>query len=147
MVEPITATATEIAILIGTKAVEKVGEKLGEGISQKIGEIVNTIKEKFKSIGMEGALTQAQENPNEATKTLFQQVLEMQMKSDDDFAQKLINFKEEFDKIEGSLQIMLSGATLEEVEAGDISQKGANHQEMMKDATVKKSKFGNLTQE
>ncbi len=49
--------------------------------------------------------------------------------------------------MEGGRQIMLSGATLEEVEVGDMKQKGASHQEMLKDASLKKSKLGNLSQE
>lgn len=147
MVEPITATATAIAILVGTKAVEKVGEKLGEGISTKIGEIVNTIRTKLKSIGMDGALTQAQENPNEATKTLFQQVLEMQMKADDNFAQKLIDLKQQLDKMEGSRQIMAEGANFEEAEIGEMKQKGGDNQEMANKATIKKTKIQSMTQE
>ncbi len=147
MVEPITATATAIAILVGTKAVEKVGEKLGEGISDKVGEIINTVRNKFKTVDMEEALTDVQENPNEENKKFFQKVLEKQMKADDDFAQKLIDLKQQFDKMEGSSKIMAEGAIFEDAEIGKMKQKGGDKQEMANRATIKRTKIDEMIQE
>lgn len=91
MIDPatITATATVIATVIFTKAIEKGGENLGEAVSNKIGQIVTIVRNKFKGVGMERVLTQAEDNPTEANQKFFQQALEMQMTSDNDFASKL----------------------------------------------------------
>ena len=92
MIDPATITATAIAIatVIFTKAIERGGENLGEAVSNKIGQIVSVVRDKFKSIGMEGVLTQAQDNPTEPNQKFFQQALEMQMTSDSDFAEKIL---------------------------------------------------------
>ena len=69
--EPVTLTAGTIASLIFSKALEKGGEQLGEAVSDKIGQLLKVIREKFKSKGMEGILTQAQDNPIETNKSVF----------------------------------------------------------------------------
>lgn len=150
MIEPatITATATLIATTIFTKALERGGENLGEAVSNKITQIINTIRNKFKSIGMEGALTQAQVNPTEPNQKFFQQALEMQMTSDLEFAKKLVELKEQLEELEGSRQIMATGIELEgDLKAQDMKQKGGKHQEMLTNIKAQNIDLGNLTQE
>lgn len=150
MIDPatITATATAIAAVIFKKAIEKGGENLGEAISNKIGQIVSVVRNKFKSIGMEGVLTQAQDNPTEPNQKFFQQALEMQMTSDSDFVKKLVELKEQLEKMEGGRQIMASGLELEgDLKAKDMKQKGGQHQEMLTNVKAKNIDLGNLTQE
>ncbi len=62
--EPLSLTASAIATLILSKALEKDGERLGEAISDKIGQLLNLIREKFQKEGVEGKLTKAQEDPS-----------------------------------------------------------------------------------
>jgi hypothetical protein len=150
MIDPatITATATAIAAVIFNKAIEKGGENLGEAVSKKIGQIVSVVRNKFKSIGMEGVLTQAQDNPTEPNQKFFQQALEMQMTSDSDFVKKLVELKEQLEKLEGSRQIMASGLELEgDLKAQDMKQKGGQYQEMLTNIKAKNIDLGNLTQE
>ena len=87
--EPITLTATAIATLISSKALEKGGEQLGEAVSNKIGQLLNLIREKFQKERVEGKLTKAQEEPNEKNKSRFEQELTYQMEDDEAFAQEL----------------------------------------------------------
>jgi hypothetical protein len=150
MIDPatVTATATAIAAVIFNKAIEKGGENLGEAVSNKIGQIVSVVRNKFKSIGMEGVLTQAQDNPTEPNQKFFQQALEMQMTSDSDFVKKLVELKEQLEKMEGGRQIMASGLELEgDLKAEDMKQKGGQHQEMLTNVKAKNIDLGNLTQE
>lgn len=115
MVEPVTltATATAIATILFNKALEKGGENLGEAVFNKISHIVSAVRDKFKSIGMEGVLTQAQDNPTEPNQKFFQQALEMQMTSDSEFANKLLELKQQLEKLRGGRQIMASGLEIE----------------------------------
>ena len=145
--EPITLTAKAIATVIFTKALEKGSENLGEAVFNKIGQIVSAVRDKFKSIGMEGVLTQAQNNPTEPNQKFFQQALEMQMASDSEFAKKLVELKEQLEKLEGSRQIMASGLELKDFKAQDLKQKGAAHQEMLTNVKGENIELGNLTQE
>lgn len=149
MIDPatITATATAIAVVIFNKAIEKGGENLGEAVSNKIGQIVTAVRNKFKGVGMEGALPQAGTNPTEESKNLFQQVLTMQMNSDPKFAEKLIELKEQLEKLEGGRQTMASGLKLKDFKAQDMKQKGAAYQEMLTDVEGENIELGNLTQE
>ncbi|MGB5637209.1 MAG: hypothetical protein WBM86_31105 [Waterburya sp.] len=146
--EPLSITASAIATLIFSKALEKGGEQLGEAVFKKIGQIVSAVRDKFKGIGMEGVLTQAQDNPNEPNQKFFQQALEMQMTSDSEFANKLIELKEQLENLEGGRQIMASGVELEgNLKAKDMKQKGGKSQEMLTDVKAKNIDLGNLTQE
>ena len=145
--EAITLTATAIANLIFSKALEKGGEHLGEAVFNKIGQIVSAVRDKFKSIGMERVLTQAQDNPTEPNQKFFQQALKMQMASDSDFANQLVKLKQQLEKLEGGRQIMASGLELKDFKAKDMKQKGAEHQEMLTNVKGENIELGNLTQE
>ena len=150
MIDPITitTTATAIAAVIFNKAIEKSGENLGGAVSNKIGQIVSAVRNKLKGVGMERVLTQVQDNPTESNQEFFQQALEMQMISDSIFANKLLELKEQLEKMEGGRQIMLSGLELEgDLKVQDMKQKGGQQQEMLTDVKAKNMGLGNLTQE
>jgi polyhydroxyalkanoate synthesis regulator phasin len=123
MIDPITitTTATAIAAVIFNKAIEKGGENLGEAVSNKIGQIVTAVRNKFKDVGREGALLQAGTNPTEESKNLFQQILVMQMKSDDEFANKLTTLINEIKSDEKANTIFFKGVNIKgNAELGDL---------------------------
>ena len=118
--EPITTT---IATLVLSKALEKGCEQLGDAISDKIGQLVNLIREKFQKQGMDGALVQAETNPTEENKKFFQQVLEMQMQSDSEFAQKLKGLIDELKSDEQVNQIFFKGVNVKgDAEIDNVEQ-------------------------
>ena len=149
MIEPTTiiATATAIATVVFNKAIEQSGREVGKAVTDKIGQILTAVQNKFKGVGMEGALPQAGTNPTEESKNLFQQVLTMQMNSDPQFAEKLIELKEQLEKLEGGRQIMASGLKVKDFKAQDMKQKGAAYQKMLTDVEGENFELGNLTQE
>ncbi|MGL4879485.1 MAG: hypothetical protein ACRC8K_00285, partial [Waterburya sp.] len=70
------------------------------------------------------------------------------MEDDQDFAKKLVELKEQLEKMEGGRQIMASGLELEgDLKAQDMKQKGGQHQEMLTNVKAKNIDVGNLTQE
>jgi len=149
MLDPATINATAVAItsVIFTKALEKSAENLGEAVCNKIGLIICVIRDKFKTTGMEGVLTQVQENSTEPNWKFFQQALEMQMTSDSDFANQLVKLKQQLEKLEGGRQVMASELELKDFKAKDMKQKGAVYQEMLTNVKGENVEFGNLTQE
>jgi hypothetical protein len=150
MIDPvtITTTATAIAAVIFNKAIEKSGENLGEAVFNKIGQIVSAVRDKFKGVGMERVLTQVQDNPTEPNQKFFQQALEMQMISDSTFANKLVELKEQLEKMASGRQIMASRLELEgDLTAGDMKQIGGQQQEMLTNVKAINIDLGNLTQE
>jgi hypothetical protein len=84
--------AGTIATLIFTEAVKKQGEALGQTVSNKITQMVTAIREKFKAVGREGVMTDAEEDPTEENQSEFKRVLEKQMTKDEAFAKKLEEF-------------------------------------------------------
>ena len=120
--EPVSLTAGAIATLIFSKALEKGGEQLGEVAFDRIGKLLNVIREKFKSKGMEGILTQAQDNPTETNKSVFKTVLETQME-DKAFAQKLKELMDELESDKQVKQIFFKNVNVKsDVEIGDVEQ-------------------------
>lgn len=81
--------AGTIATLIFTEAVKKQGEALGQTVSSKIAQLKTAIREKFKAVGREGVMTDAEEEPNEENQSEFTSVLAKQMTKDEAFAKKL----------------------------------------------------------
>lgn len=144
----ITATATAITTVIFSKAIEKSGENLGDVVSDKIGQLLHFIREKFKAEGIEGKLNKTQEEPSEKNKSRFEHELAQQMEDDDDFAKKLIELKEQLEKLEGSRKLMASGLKLSgDLKAKDMKQKGGEHLEMITNVEAQNIDVGNLTQE
>ena len=151
--EPITLTATAIATLIFSKALEKGGEQLGKAVSDKIGKLLNLIREKFQKEGVERKLTKAQEEPNEKNKKRFERELAEQMEDDEAFAKKLKELVEQIKAEDEKVsQIILSEIELTgDLKAQDISQKAtrssAVEQEMLKQVKAQNIDVGNLSQE
>ncbi len=151
--EPITLTATAIATLIFSKALEKAGEQLGEGVSNKIRELLSVIRKKFQQEGVEGKLTKAQEEPNEKNKSRFEQELTYQMEDDETFAKQLKELVEQIKAGDEKVsQIILSEIELSgDLKAQDINQKathsGTVEQEMLKQVKAQNIDVGNLNQE
>lgn len=119
--EPITTAA--IASTLIFKALEKSGEKLGEAIANKIVRLVDVVREKFRTKGVEGILTQAEESPTEANKKMFQTILEMQVSQDEAFANLLKALVDELKSDSEVNQVFLKGIDVSgSAEIGDISQ-------------------------
>lgn len=127
MIDP--ATITAIAAVIFNKAIEKGAEELGSAVFNKASQIISTVKDKFKNKGMEGVLTQAQENPTELNQQFFQKALEMQMSSDNDFANKLKTLIDEISSDEKANTIFFKGMNIKgSAKLGnlDLKSKGGN---------------------
>lgn len=93
--EPITFTATAIATIIFSKALETSGENLGEAVSHKIAQLLNFIREKFQQEGVEDKLLKAQVDPSKKNQDRFKGELVDLMEDDADFADKLQGLIEE----------------------------------------------------
>ena len=87
--EPITLTATAIANIIFSKALETSGENLGEAVSHEIGQLLNFIRDKFQQEGVEGKLLKAQDDPSEKNQDRFKRELVDLMEDDENFANQL----------------------------------------------------------
>jgi len=87
MVEPLTAAV--IVSLFFSEAVKEGGKALGKGVIDTFTQLVNTIREKFQAHSIDGILTLAQNQPTETNKAIFQNVLQTQMDTDEEFANKL----------------------------------------------------------
>jgi len=150
MIDPgtIAATANAIAAVIFNKAIEKGGENLGEAVFNKVGQIVSTVRDKLKGIGMAGVLVQAQENPTEPNQQFFQQALEMQMTNDDDFANKLKALIDEIKSDEKASTIFFKGMKIKgSAELGDLEMESKDgNMEAVVDADIGGDfKMGNIS--
>ena len=151
--EPLSLTASAIATLILSKALEKGGEQLGEAVSNKIGKLLNLIRTKFQTEGIEGKFTKAQEEPNEKNKKRFEQELAYQMEDDRAFAKQLKELVEQIKAEDEKVrQIILSEIELTgNLKAQGIRQEatrsGAVEQEMLKKVKAQNIDVGNLSQE
>ena len=107
MIDPtiMTPKASVIANVIINNSREK--ENLSEALSSKIEQIINIVRDKFQIIGMEEIFSQIECNPTEKNRGFLQQTLEKYMSIDKDFRSKLIEVKKQFEKIEGSDEIMV----------------------------------------
>lgn len=127
------------------KALEKSGEKLGEALLEKIGELRNFVRERFKSKGVEGILTQAEENPTEANKQMFQTVLEMQVSQDEAFANKLKILIDDLKSNSQVNQIFLKNIDVAgSAEIGDVRQISTSGNSVNQEAATNLKIRGNL---
>ena len=151
--EPITLTATAIATLIFSKALEQGGEQLGKAVSDKIGQLLNLIRTKFQKEGVAGKLTKAQEEPSEKNKARFERELAEQMEDDEAFAKKLRTLMDELKLDEQVNQIIIEDSTIQDsaeivgveqttTRGGSINQKIVSRVEVDKDL-----KIGNVKQQ
>lgn len=127
------------------KALEKSGEKLGEALIEKIGELRNLVREKFKSKGVEGILTQTEENPTEANKQMFQTVLEMQVSQDEAFANALRALVNKLKSNSQVSQIFLKDVDVSgSAEIGDVKQISKSGSSVNQEAATGLKIGGNL---
>ena len=143
--EPLSLTASAIATLIFSKALEKGGEELVTAISDKIGQLLNLIREKFQKEGVEGKLTKAQEDPSDKNKSRFEQELTYQMEDDEAFAQKLKTLMDEL-KSDGkfNLSFMTDVDAEGKVKTGDINLKATRGNSVNEKAFVKVKTGGDI---
>ncbi|MGK7948088.1 MAG: hypothetical protein AB4368_04610 [Xenococcaceae cyanobacterium] len=143
--EPLSLTASAIATLIFSKALEKGGEQLGEAVSEKIGQLLNLIREKFQKEGVEGKLTKAQEEPNEKNKSRFERELAEQMEDDETFAQKLKTLMDELKSDEQVNQIFFKGVNVKgDAEIDDVEQTTTRSGSVTQEAVTEVEVGGNL---
>ncbi|MBP5975965.1 Fis family transcriptional regulator [Brasilonema sp. CT11] len=138
-------TIVSVASTLIFKALEKSGEKLGEVLLEKIGELRNLVREKFKSKGVEGILMQAEKNPTEANKQMFQTVLEMQVSQDEIFANDLRALVDELKSNSQVNQIFLKDVdVLGSAEIGDVRQITTSGSSVNQEAATNLKLGGNL---
>ncbi|NDJ21322.1 hypothetical protein GS682_06640 [Nostoc sp. B(2019)] len=141
--EPITTAA--IASTLIFKTLGKSSEKLGEVLADKIGQLINMVRDKFRAKGVEGILTQAQEDPTEANKQMFQTILEMQASQDEVFAKKLKALLDEMKSNSQVNQIFLKEIDVAgSAEVGDINQTSTSNRSANQEAATDLKIGGNL---
>ncbi len=124
MVEPISTTM--IVTLLLSKAAEEGGKKLGEAVSSKLGQLLNLIREKFKTEGVEGKLVKVQEDPSEKNRLRFEQELEDQMEDDSEFANKLKALVEELQSDAQIKQVFFKGIKVQQdAKVSNVKQSAA----------------------
>jgi hypothetical protein len=115
--------------------------------------LVSTIRSKFQANSLEGILTQAENQPTETNRTIFQTVLQSQIDGDNAFANQLQQLVEQLQAQDsGVRQVILSGIEASgDVTAKDITQKatrdGSVEQEMLTQVKANNIDVGNLNQE
>lgn len=127
--EPITFTATAIATIIFSKALETSGEHLGEAVSHKIAQLLNFIRDKFQQEGVEGKLLKAQDDPSEKNQDRFKRELIDLMEDDANFANQLQTLIEEIKSDEKANTIFFKGMNIKgNVRLGnvDMESQGRN---------------------
>jgi hypothetical protein len=87
MIEPVTATV--IVSLLVCEAVKEGGKYLSKSPRDTFTQLVNTIREKFKTEGTEGLLTRTLNQPTEVNNANLQRELQTQIDADSEFANKL----------------------------------------------------------
>lgn len=155
MIDPTTiaATATAVATLIATKALEKGGENLGEAAFQKIRALIETIRNKFSTEGIEGKLEKVQTDPSEKNKTRFERELTEQMEDDEAFAAKLQELVAQLKSNEQVNQTFFKGVSVKgDAEVSGIEQTatrgGSVNQEAVTDVEVGRNlKIGDVKQQ
>lgn len=84
-----TLTATVIVSLLVSEEVKEGGKYLSKSPRDTFTQLVNTIREKFKTEGTEGLLTRTLNQPTEVNKANLQGELQTQIDADSEFANKL----------------------------------------------------------
>jgi hypothetical protein len=151
MIESLTAAA--IASIFFSEAFKEGGKAIGKGAADTFTQLVNTIRLKFQAHSLEGILTQAENQPTETNRAIFQSVLQAQIDGDSAFANQLQQLVEKLQaQDEGVRQVILSGIEASgDVTAKDITQKvardGSVEQEMLTQVKANNIDVGNLNQE
>lgn len=151
MTEPLTAAV--IVSLFFSEAIKEGGKALTKGVTDTFAQLVNTIREKFKTSGTSGLLKRAENDPTDLNKEKVVDELQVQMDTDGVFAQKLNELVQQLQvQDERIRQVVLSEIELTgDLKAEDISQKakraGSVEQEMVKGVKAQNIDLGNLNQE
>ena len=116
-------TTAAIASTLIFNLLEKSGEKLGDAMSKKVGQLMNAVRAKFKTRGVEGILTQVEERPTEANKKILQTILEMHVSQDKAFEKLLKSLIDELKSNSQGNQVLLKDIDVDgNAEIADVSQ-------------------------
>lgn len=119
--EPIT-TVTIASTLI-FKVLEKSDEKLDGTLENKIYQLIDIVRENFKSKGLEGILIQIEESSTAVNKQIFQTILEMQVSQDENFAKELETLVEKLKSNDQMNQTLLKNINVSDnAKIADVSQ-------------------------
>ena len=150
MTEPLTTAV--IVSLFFSEAIKESGKALSKGAADTFTQLINIIRERFQAHNIAGILTQAQNQPTETNKVIFQNVLQAEMDADEAFANTLKQLIQQLQAQDERIrQVVLSEIELSgDLKAKDITQKvtrsGSVEQEMLKGVKATNIEVGNLTQ-
>ena len=150
MVEPLTAAV--IVFLFFSEAIKEGGKALGKGAADTFAQLVNTIREKFKAHSIDGILTQAENQPTETNKAIFQTVLQSQIDADKEFENKLRELVKQLQAQDENVRmVVISEIELTgDLKTKDITQEatrdGSVSEEMLKGVKAQNIDVGNLNQ-
>lgn len=152
MVEPLTGAV--IVSLFFSEAIKEGGKFAVKGVADTFAKLVNTIRQKLTTEGMEGLLIRAEKDPTEKNKTKLQDELQEYINADATFANQLKLLVEELKTQDPKIrQVILSGIELTgDLQAQNITQKtsgssGSVDQEMLTNIKANNINVGNLNQE
>ena len=152
MVEPLTGAV--IVSLFFSEAIKEGGKFAVKGVADTFAKLVNTIRQKLTTEGMEGLLIRAEKEPTEKNKTKLQDELQEYINADEIFANQLKLLVEELKTQDPKIrQIILSEIELTgDLQAQNITQKtsgssGSVDQAMLTNIKANNIIIGDLTQE
>ena len=152
MVEPLTGAV--IVSLFFSEAIKEGGKFAVKGVADTFAKLVNTIRQKLTTEGMEGLLIRAEKDPNEKNKLQLQDELQEYINADEIFANQLKLLVEELKTQDPKIrQVILSGIELTgDLKAQNITQKtsgssGSVDQAMLTNIKANNINIGDLTQE
>jgi hypothetical protein len=152
MVEPLTGAV--IVSLFFSEAIKEGGKFAVKGVVDTFAKLVNTIRQKLTTEGMEGLLIRAEKDPTEKNKTKLQDELQEYINADETFANQLKLLVEELKTQDPKIrQVILSGIELTgDLQAQNITQKtsgssGSVDQAMLTNIKANNINIGDLTQE
>ncbi|MCX5981287.1 MAG: hypothetical protein NTY89_05685 [Nostocales cyanobacterium LacPavin_0920_SED1_MAG_38_18] len=152
MVEPLTGAV--IVSLFFSEAIKEGGKFAVKGVADTFAKLVNTIRQKLTTEGMEGLLIRAEKDTTEKNKTKLQDELQEYINADATFANQLKLLVEELKTQDPKIrQVILSGIELTgDLKAQNITQKtsgssGSVDQAMLTNIKANNIIIGDLTQE
>ena len=152
MVEPLTGAV--IVSLFFSEAIKEGGKFAVKGVADTFAKLVNTIRQKLTTEGMEGLLIRAEKEPTEKNKTKLQDELQEYINADEIFANQLKLLVEELKTQDPKIrQIILSEIELTgDLQAQNITQKtsgssGSVDQAMLTNIKANNINVSGLTQE
>jgi hypothetical protein len=116
--EPATLTIAAAITALVIEASKETGKAIVKGGSELISNLVGLVRDRFQSAKVEGILTQVQEDPNEANKTIFSTILTRELSTDEDFASKITTLLEQLKSSENPA----TREILADIESGGVLQ-------------------------